>query len=312
MLTPPDHLYESVSLLLAMEKIGAMSKNIDMSIKRQSVSMTSSSAYLSVIEDLSSPYGSSCLFNNNGLISTLGGLDTIPGGTESFTIEAILKPSTVSASSTIFDCRSEGGKGFLMTQPGADPSAVAIYIGDDVGDGYEVNIQSAAGALSTSEWTHVAAQRDGDVFSLYVDGINQGSELWGGTISWHANLYIGRSILTTSQYLGRMRDIRLTRGVARYSANFQPPEKCLEHVLGGWIAVDLANLKPLSGNAIVGSTSEAPDMVVVIDKVANMVVDTIIPDAAGDWSTSVPSGIYLITYLATGCQPITHGPYTVE
>ena len=36
------------------------------------------------------------------------------------------------------------------------------------------------------------------------------------------------------------------------------------------------------------------------------------PDAEGDWTASVPPGVYGITYLAADCQPVTHGPYTVS
>ena len=42
-------------------------------------------------------------------------------------------------------------------------------------------------------------------------------------------------------------------------------------------------------------------------------VTTAVPSITGDWTADIATtGDYGITYIATGCQPITHGPYFIE
>lgn len=67
----------------------------------------------------------------------------------------------------------------------------------------------------------------------------------------------------------------------------------------------------LSGNATTAAGVPA-DVVAVFAWPEGARVATATPSSNGDWSAQVPPGIYGVTYISEGCQPITHGPYTVE
>lgn len=56
----------------------------------------------------------------------------------------------------------------------------------------------------------------------------------------------------------------------------------------------------------------AGDEVVIRDWNTRELVARVVPDANGDWSAEVPPGTYDVSYLAEGCAPVLHGPYTVE
>lgn len=83
------------------------------------------------------------------------------------------------------------------------------------------------GALSTSTWYHVAAVRSGSTITAYLNGTSQGTATSSATIgSATKALGIGSESPWTGFYFnGYLDDIRITNGVARYTANFTPPTK---------------------------------------------------------------------------------------
>lgn len=66
----------------------------------------------------------------------------------------------------------------------------------------------------------------------------------------------------------------------------------------------------LSGNATTAAGGAA-DNVVIFEWTTGEKVAFCEPDSTGDWQALVPSGVVGLTYRAAGCQPVTHGPYTI-
>jgi hypothetical protein len=85
---------------------------------------------------------------------------------------------------------------------------------------------SSWGGFSTGTWHHLALVRNGSTLSIYIDGVSQALT---ADVAIGANdvgdvsspLYIG----SDSQYHlnGYIQDLRITKGVARYTADFTPP-----------------------------------------------------------------------------------------
>ena len=75
-----------------------------------------------------------------------------------------------------------------------------------------------------NQWNHVAAVRKDGVITLYLNGEAKAS----GTkdIIYHRNapLTIGNAALAGHPFSGYIDDARITKGVARYTANFTPPD----------------------------------------------------------------------------------------
>jgi len=74
----------------------------------------------------------------------------------------------------------------------------------------------------TSTWNHIAIVRNGNSFTMYVNGVSEATATFSGSMdgggSWP--IYIGGP---NQAYDGYIDDFRLTRGVARYTSNFTPP-----------------------------------------------------------------------------------------
>ncbi|MBK6587935.1 MAG: LamG domain-containing protein [Acidobacteria bacterium] len=87
--------------------------------------------------------------------------------------------------------------------------------------------------LSANTWYHLAATRQGSTYRLFVDGTQVATTTSSITIHDNANsLYIGTSTDgSTSPVNGYIDDLRITKGVARYTANFTPPAAAFPEVI---------------------------------------------------------------------------------
>jgi len=102
----------------------------------------------------------------------------------------------------------------------------------------QYNSQSAAGggwefpvpAMSTGTWYHVAVARSNGTISLYLNGTassttySNSSNISDGSVS---NVYIGHNASYDNDWIGYVDDLRITKGLARYTANFTPPTTAL-------------------------------------------------------------------------------------
>lgn len=86
---------------------------------------------------------------------------------------------------------------------------------------------------SSATWYHVAACREGTNVRLFVDGVQAGTDIAISTNSLHNSTYVleigGRN--DNNNYLpGSVADVRITKGFARYTTDFQSPDAALPTV----------------------------------------------------------------------------------
>ena len=152
-----------------------------------------------------------------------------------FTIEGWVYTNTVAAGLANIVTRSNGTGGaygpFLIGRSGANfvcriSSANASW---DI-----ANATSGIGTLTVSTFHHFALVRNGSSFTFYVDGV--GTLLSTSSASFIANtddVLVGAifaSSSVTEFWDGFIDDLRITKGVARYTANFTPPDKALPNI----------------------------------------------------------------------------------
>ena len=93
--------------------------------------------------------------------------------------------------------------------------------------GYWPNSGSVVGTytLPISEWVHIAVTRSGTVLRIFADGALVGSGTVGGFYDdTTLPLRIGAPLGEASRFFhGYIDDLRITKGVARYTADFVPP-----------------------------------------------------------------------------------------
>lgn len=90
------------------------------------------------------------------------------------------------------------------------------------GDG-TTSYSTTATTMSYNTWHHVAFVRNGNTFTLYLDGVYTSSFTYSGAIATGLNyLTINGYNNGFSYFSGYLDDIRITKGVARYTYNFTP------------------------------------------------------------------------------------------
>jgi hypothetical protein len=163
--------------------------------------------------------GSSIAFDGTGDYLTLDGSAAFLFGTGDFTIEAWFRPSNLTGLKIIIDARPPGTSGVASHWVIATDGATMNYA--VAGSSY------AGGALSLNTWHFLALSRASGSTRAFLDGVQIGS-----TITDTTNYLIGasRPIIGADgnspialNFTGYMDDIRITKGIARYTANFTPP-----------------------------------------------------------------------------------------
>lgn len=85
---------------------------------------------------------------------------------------------------------------------------------------------TSTGALSASTWYYIAVVRTGtstNQTKIYINGTNDGTGTSATTFNQTNSLYVGADRTGGSNLNGYIDDLRITNGVARYTANFTPP-----------------------------------------------------------------------------------------
>jgi hypothetical protein len=202
---PTDPDFASVSLLLHMEGSDGSTTFTDSSSNGRSV-FSNGGAQISTVR---SKYGTgSCLLNGNFLTTTVpGGL-----GAGDFTIEMWFYATTTSL--FLFNTRTNGtsGDGIDMLENGRISTANAFIV-------------SSSMTFVQNTWNHFAITRESGTITRWLNGISTGTGINNSNFSG-SNFYIGGNNLPSLNqgYLnGNLDEVRITVGIARYTANFTPP-----------------------------------------------------------------------------------------
>jgi hypothetical protein len=121
---------------------------------------------------------------------------------------------------------SKGGSSTREWAFSAGPSNLIFYWSTDgLSTGDQLLSRSASLPLST--WIHVAAVKSGSVIKLFKDGVQQGTDgaftsIYGGNGTTWVGRFMDYGPISHSLN-GHIDDLRITKGVARYTQNFTPP-----------------------------------------------------------------------------------------
>ena len=82
--------------------------------------------------------------------------------------------------------------------------------------------------LSNNTWYHIAFVMDSGVAELFVDGVSYGTKASPTSFTSSGDWVAGSNGSGASPWSGNIDDLRVTNGVARYTANFTPPARAAE------------------------------------------------------------------------------------
>ncbi len=219
--TPVDPQFGSVSLLLHGNADGS-GNIIDSSPSPKTVSkfFNAASATPPSYPNSNSAFGNAIAFDGSGDYLRLNGESAFVYGTGDFTIEMwAYRTDTTTNFPVLLETRASGE---------ALTSRLAIYY-----DGFTANVLINCGSAAISAtgmqlatWYHIALSRASQSIRLFVNGNQQGV-----TTADTSNQGVGanRPVIGTNLNTdiavlkGFIADLRITKGVARYTANFTPP-----------------------------------------------------------------------------------------
>lgn len=181
---------------------------------------TSSNAANANLSTTDPRFGSACLLLNNGHISTPDSADWHFGAGD-FTIEAWVRPVSATQTGSIVG-QWDGGfsRSWILYQLNSD------FRFDYSTDGGVATIAfSAAAGWSTTSYQHIAVSCAAGVIRGFVNGVQVGSNHTrvGALFNSTLPLLVGLNSAGVQQFNGRVDDLRITKGVGRYTANFTPP-----------------------------------------------------------------------------------------
>jgi hypothetical protein len=145
------------------------------------------------------------VIDNAGLVSNFG--------TGNFTIEFWIYANSWGAFNNIIDFRKSTDYMLLIYKSGG-----LVYYNNG-GD------QISGGSLSTATWHHIALTRSGTSTKLFINGTQSGSTYTDSTNYPSQGVITigGRNDDAGNPFNGYIDDIRITKGIARYTTTFTPP-----------------------------------------------------------------------------------------
>ena len=217
---PPmgDANYSSNSLLLHCNGVNTSTTFIDDSPTPHTVTVHGDTN----IRTAQSKFGgASAYFDGTGDYLSLDGSIAFTFGTGDFTLECWFYTLDRNVNQIIFDFNDIGGV-----------NGVYPYLGyDQTYKSFKYNLNGAEQCIGSTQvdnntWYHVALCRASGDTKLYINGVNEGA-----TFTNSDALLVGASapIIGLSSYNsnscihGYLDDIRITKGVARYTSNFTVP-----------------------------------------------------------------------------------------
>jgi hypothetical protein len=172
--------------------------------------------------------GASIAFDGNGDYATTPHLSALDLSSGDFTIEAWI----------YHVARPSSGFQHIINKdgiPALSYAAYAIYVGTTgeliaaIGNGTGTNPTESTytfGVVPLATWSHIALTKSGTTIRTFLNGTAVTAQAQGtAMINGSKDLFIGyfQSGASAAYFNGYIDDLRITKGVARYTSNFTPP-----------------------------------------------------------------------------------------
>lgn len=204
-----DPHFDKVSLLLHMDGADGSTAFTDSSLTPETVTANGNAK----VSTAQSKWGGGSLVLNGGdYLSAPADLDFV-FGTDDFTVELWINTVTT-AESALIDQFINGTSWQFAVKGGKLSWYTAAYV------------LTGAVSVNTGTWHHVAAARSAGILRFFVDGVFDGATPLSANYTTKMVLGIGAQVAmrnATHDFAGFMEDVRITKGVARYTADFVPP-----------------------------------------------------------------------------------------
>jgi hypothetical protein len=234
-------------------------------------------------------------FDGTGDYLTLLNNSAFDLGSGDATIEAWIYPTTSGQTCGIFDKRSSGANYSQFPQIALTSGAFIAYV-SYTGSSWAGTINGATPTVNA--WTHVAFVRNGNTWTLYVNGSVSGTPFTaaGSVYTSTDSLVIGASTTAgVNPFTGYITNARIIKGTAVYTSAFTPPTAPLT-VIANTSLLTLQNRQPVNNHTFIDQSG----LNNIVTKSGNPSQGSFSPYSPAGWSNYFDgSGDYLTTSSAT-------------
>jgi len=219
-----DPQWDNVSVMLNFNGTNASTTFTDSS--PNAVAMTAvGNAQISTVQSRFG--GASGYFDGTGDYLTTSSSSKYSAASGDITIEAWVRPASLSSIRTIASKHPSGGATATEWVFYTNPSAQVAFVAWNSSGSVVVNTVGTT-TMTVDTWYHVAIVRKDTTWYLFLNGNLEASATESGTIgSNSALLYVGFDASSaaggTRGWHGYIDDFRITKNFARYTATFTPP-----------------------------------------------------------------------------------------
>ena len=209
-----DPYFANVSLLLHMDGANGSTTFTDNSNNNYTVT-ANGNAQISTAQ--SKFGGASGYFDGNNDFLSIPSNTSNAIGTGNWTIETWIYTQTTSGSRGIVGMSIVSlNQGIIIRQDGAK---IRYWV-----NGYQ-NIITSSSNIAANTWYHIALVRNGGTTTLYINGVANATSNITPVFGTNTNYVIGKTYTNydLEGFLGYIDDLRITKGIARYTSNFTPP-----------------------------------------------------------------------------------------
>jgi hypothetical protein len=163
--------------------------------------------------------GASIAFDGTGDYLTIPNGSDFSFGADELTIECFVFCNTVTGTFNIYSQRAAGTNGITWRIG----NGTLQFFYDNAGSG---SINTSGGSVTINTWHHLALTRQGNVFKLWINGSLGATSIaiTASVTSSQAPVIGGIGSNPTSEnFNGYIDELRITKNVCRYTANFTPP-----------------------------------------------------------------------------------------
>lgn len=205
-----DASYANVSLLLHGDGTNGSTTIPDSSVSPATVTTYGNAA----ISTTQSKFGGSSLyFDGTGDYLTIPGGDAFAMGTGDFTIEAWVRPASTSGVQAICNIAYDGSGQLFF---GIIYGALTVYHAGG-------SILAGSSAPAADAWSHIALTRASGTLQMWIEGTQVGTVSFSTSLSCPNPVSIGAGYAGAYPFAGYVDEVRITKGVARYTSSFTPP-----------------------------------------------------------------------------------------
>jgi len=144
-------------------------------------------------------------------------------GTGDYTVEFWMYQTSAAGNQVILEigrASTAAGVGFQIDTVSG---SLTVYYGPTIATAF-----ASAVTPTLNTWNHIAMTRQSGSTKFFVNGVQAGSAFTDNTNYTQATLWLGSNAGAGSAYFsGYIDDLRITKGYARYTANFTPPSSAL-------------------------------------------------------------------------------------